>query len=248
MAARHPFLDWPGPIAFAHRGGAAEAPENTMRAFAAAIELGYRYLETDVQVTADGVVVVFHDEDLQRLCGRPERVSDLPAAELAELRIAGTEPIPTLAELLREWPEVRLNIDCKSVAAIAPLAAAVRDHDAFDRVCLSSFSDRRLGALRRRLGSGLCTSAGTLELAAVKLLGIGWGSLAAQVPVRQWGVTVTTARFVRRCHRRGLDVHVWTIDDPAEMHRLLDLGVDGILTDRPTVLRDVLVERGTWHQ
>jgi glycerophosphoryl diester phosphodiesterase len=192
--------------------------------------------------------VVFHDADLARLCARPERVSDLSAAELSTVRVDGSEPIPTLDELLETWPDARLNIDCKSDAGVRPLAEAIRRHGALDRVCLTSFDDGRVRALRRALGPGLCTAAGQWELAAIKLIGLPFGSLAAQAPVRQSFVTVVTRGFVRRCRRRGLAVHVWTIDDAAEMHRLFDLGVAGIMTDRPTVLRDVLVERGAWHE
>jgi glycerophosphoryl diester phosphodiesterase len=247
IAARHPYLDWPGPIAFAHRGGAAEAPENTMRAFSGAVALGYRYLETDVRVTADGVAVTFHDETLTRMCGRPERVCDLTAAELAEVRVSGSEAIPTLEEVLDTWPEIRLNVDCKDDRGVRPLVDAVSRHGALNRVCLTSFADRRVVALRRALGRRLCTAAGQWELTAIKLLGVSFGSLAAQAPVRQSGMPVTTSGFVRRCHRLGLAVHVWTIDDAAEMDRLLDLGVDGVMTDRPTTLRDVLVARGEWR-
>jgi glycerophosphoryl diester phosphodiesterase len=217
-----------------------------MRAFEAAVALGYRYIETDVRVTADGVVVVFHDEDLSRLCGRPDRVSDLTAAELAEVRVAGTEPIPTLDTLLDAWSDVRLNIDCKSDRGVRPLAEAVTRHGALNRVCLTSFADRRVVALRRALGRRLCTAAGQWELTAIKVAGLSFGALAAQAPRRQSGITVVNEGFVRRCHRRGIAVHVWTIDGAAEMHGLLDLGVDGIMTDRPAVLRDVLVDRGSW--
>jgi glycerophosphoryl diester phosphodiesterase len=248
MAAPHPYLDWPGPIAFAHRGGALEQPENTMRAFTAAVDLGYRYLETDVRATRDGVVVVFHDEDLVRLCGRPGRISELTAAEVATLRVGGSEPVPTLDGLLDAFPEARLNIDCKSAAAVDPLAETITRHRAIDRVCLTSFSDRRVRALRRRLGPGLCTAGGRWELVALKLVGLSFGAAAAQVPPRQFVITVVSGGFVRRCHRRSIGCHVWTIDEPAEMHRLLDLGVGGIMTDRPTVLRDVLVGRGAWHE
>ena len=248
MAARHPYLDWPGPVALAHRGGAADAPENTMQAFGQAVSLGYRYLETDVRVTADGVVVVFHDEDLSRLCGRPGRIADLDAAEVATARVHGTEPIPTLDELLDAWPEARLNIDCKSEDGARPLVDVITRHDALDRVCLTSFSDRRIRSLRRMMGRRLCTAAGTWELAVLKLIGLSGAAHAAQVPVRRGPVTVASSGFVRRCHRRGIAVHVWTIDDADEMHRLLDLGVDGIMTDRPAVLREVLVSRGTWHE
>lgn len=243
----HPYLDHDGPIAFAHRGGALDGPENTIRAFRAAVGLGYRYLETDVQVTADGTLMAFHDDDLTRTCDIAARISELPHAVVAEARVAGSDPIPTLDEVLETFPDVRFNIDCKSDAAVAPLAHAVARHGALDRVCLASFSDRRVARLRRQLGAGLCTSAGMGELAG--LWSVGWlrGADAAQVPVRRGWLTVVTPRFVDRCHRRGVAVHVWTIDDAGEMERLLDLGVDGIMTDRPEVLRAVLVARGGWR-
>lgn len=218
-----------------------------MPAFEHAVGLGYRYLETDVHVTADGVVVAFHDDDLTRTCGRPGRISELPWSAVAAARVDGVEPIPRLRELLDAFPDVRLNIDCKSDAAVGPLADEIVGTGAIDRVCLASFSDSRIRAIRRRLGSRLCTAAATRELAVLWASGrsIG-GALAAQVPVRQRGVTVLTERFVRRAHHRRLAVHVWTVDEPAEIHRLLDLGVDGIMTDRPNTLRNVYVERGVW--
>lgn len=218
-----------------------------MPAFAHAVGLGYRYLETDVHVTADGVLVAFHDDDLSRTCGRPGRISALPWSEVSAARVDGAEPIPRLADLLEAFPNARLNIDCKSDAAVGPLTDAVDRHGVIDRVCLASFNDSRVRTLRRRLGPGLCTGAPSRELALLWASGcnIG-GAQAAQVPVRQGRVTVVSERFLRRAHRRGVVVHVWTIDEPAEMHRLLDLGVDGIMTDRPGVLRDVFVERGLW--
>ena len=218
-----------------------------MRAFEQAVGLGYRYLETDVHVTADGVVVAFHDDDLARTCGRPGRISDLPFADVEAARVDGTETIPTLRDLLDAFPDVRLNIDCKSDAAVGPLADEIAKHGVLDRVCLASFSDARIRSLRRRLGVGLCTAAATRELAVLWATGRNLGDAsAAQVPVRQRGMTVVTERFIRRAHNAHVAVHVWTIDDPAEMHRLLDLGVDGIMTDRPVALRDVFVERGLW--
>ncbi len=197
-AAPHPYLDWPGPIAFAHRGGAVDAPENTMRAFEQAVGLGYHYVETDVHATLDGVVVAFHDDDLSRTCGRPGRISELPYAEVAAARVDGTETIPTLRDLLDAFPEIRLNIDCKSDAAVAPLADEIAKHDVLDRVCLASFSDARIRSLRRRLGAGLCTAAATRELAVLWATGRNLGdAMAAQVPVRQAGMTVVTERFIR---------------------------------------------------
>jgi glycerophosphoryl diester phosphodiesterase len=244
---RHPFLDWPGPIAFAHRGGASEAPENTHPAFERAVELGYHYLETDVQITADGVAVAFHDDDLTRTCARPGRISELPWCEVATARVDGREPIPRLDELLDAWPDVRWNIDCKTDRGVDPLADLLQRARLLERVCVSAFSDLRLLRLRRRLGHGLCSAAGPAELTAIRF--IGWtlpGPLAAQVPVRRGRITVVDERFVERAHRRGIAVHVWTINDPTEMARLLDIGVDGIMTDRLGVLRDVLSGRGEW--
>lgn len=242
----HPYLDHDGPIAFAHRGGAVDGPENTIRAFQAAVGLGYEYLETDVRVTSDGVLLAFHDDDLRRTCGVDGRISELRYRDVAAARVGGTEPIPRLDDVFEQFPDTRFNIDCKSDAALEPLAAAVERHDVFDRVCLASFADRRLRTLRQRLGRRLCTSAGMGELSLLWTSGASAGAHAAQVPVRQGRLTVVTEKFVRRAHALGIAVHVWTIDDPDEMRRLLDLGVDGLMTDRPEVLRDVLIERHAW--
>jgi len=244
---QHPFLDSPGPIPFAHRGGASDAPENTMAAFRLAVELGYRYLETDVHVTNDGEVVAFHDDDLQRTCGIPHKISELPWSEVAKARVDGLEPIPRLVELFEEWPDARINIDCKDERALQPLATLLQRLGVLDRVMIGSFLGRRMGRARRLLGTGVCTSAGTYEVVLFKFLRVApRGPLALQVPVRQWIVPIVSAGFIRRAHAKGLAVHVWTIDDPVEMHRLLDLGVDGIMTDRLSVLRNVLIERGEW--
>ncbi len=251
----HPYLHWPGPIAFAHRGGTSEAPENTMPAFEHAVELGYAHLETDVHITADGVLVAFHDTDLSRTCGLDRRIADLTAGELADVRVDGREPIPLMRDLLERFPEVRFNIDCKSDAAVSALVQLIRDLDALDRVCLGAFSHPRLLKLRALLGDGLLTCMSPQEVASLRLAGRvrGTARRVAQVPVRYGrptgprGITVVTERFLRAAHRADVPVHVWTIDDPDEMRRLLDLGVDGIMTDRPEVLRDVLVERGQWH-
>jgi len=248
-APSHPFLEWDGPIAFAHRGGASDAPENTMPAFEHAVRLGYRYVETDVQATADGVLVAFHDDDLLRTSGRDVRISELRWSQLREVLVGGVAPVPLLEDLLGSWPQLRVNVDCKTDAAVAPLVAALRRTASLGRVLIGSFSDRRLHRLRGALGPGLATSLGPAAVAALRYapLPLAPPGLAAQVPVRYGRVTLVDGRFVRRAHRLGLQVHVWTIDDPAEMRRLLDLGVDGIMTDRPAVLRDVLLDRGEWR-
>ncbi len=246
-----PFLDHPGPLAFAHRGGAGEHPENTMPAFEHAVRLGYRYLETDVHATADGVLLAFHDAVLDRVTDGRGRISQLPWSVVARARVAGREPIPRFDELLDAFPDARVNVDPKADGAVGPLAAAIRRLGAVDRVCIGSFSDRRLSRLRTMVGPRLCTSLGPIGTARLRLA--SWGlrsgplpSPCAQVPVRQGRVVIVDGRFLATAHRRGLQVHVWTIDDPAEMVRLLDLGVDGLMTDRPAVLKDVLESRGEW--
>ena len=244
----HPFLEWDGPLAFAHRGGASDVPENTMPAFQYAVDAGYRYVETDVQVTADGVLVAFHDDDLQRTCGRNGRISQLPWSEVRTAKVDGRAPIPLLADLLGTWPDLRVNIDCKSDSAVDALVATIARTNSLHRVCIGSFSDRRLARLRAALGPELCSSLGPWAVARLRF-GVDRRTEghAAQVPVRQGPLTVVDERFVARAHERGLQVHVWTIDDPDEMHRLLDLGVDGLMTDRPHTLREVLQHRGAWH-
>ncbi len=219
-----------------------------MEAFQYAVDLGYRYLETDVQVTADGVLAAFHDNDLQRTCGRAGKISELPWSEVSKALVDGKAPIPLLEDLIGAWPDVRINIDCKSNAAVDALVASLRRTDSLSRVCVAAFSDARLRRLRKQLGAELCSSLGPIELALLRFgLLRNPPGLAAQVPVKQGPVTVVNRAFVARSHRLGLHVHVWTIDDAAEIERLLDLGVDGIMTDRPLVLRQVLQSRGAWH-
>lgn len=252
--AAFPFLDWPGPLPFAHRGGASEAPENTLPAFEQAVRLGYRYLETDVHVTADGELLAFHDERLDRVTDRVGAVAELPWSEVQRAKVDGREPIPRFEDLLGAWPEVRINVDPKHDAAVEPLAEVLLRTGAVDRVCVGAFSDRRLDQLQALVGVRLCRSMGPRQVArlvaASRGLPGGGGVTApcAQVPTHQGPIPLVTDRFVAAAHARGIQVHVWTIDDRAEMARLLDLGVDGIMTDRPQVLKDVLVERGEWHE
>ncbi len=250
MPSRWPYLDHPGVLAIAHRGGAGEWPENTMPAFAGAVALGYRYVETDVHVTADGVLLAFHDDRLDRVTDRSGVISELPWREVKEARVDGREPIPRFEDLLGTWPDLRVNVDPKHNAAVDPLVDAIRRTGSVDRVGAGSFSDRRLARLRAALPD-LCTSPGPGGIARLRSAsyGLPGGDLPAgcvQVPPRFRGRTLTDRRFVAAAHARDLQVHVWTIDDPVEMTELLDIGVDGIMTDQPAVLRGVLAERGQW--
>lgn len=255
----HGFLDHEAPLAFAHRGGTEAAPENSLAAFAAAVDVGFAYLETDVHLTADGVVVAAHDERLDRVSDSSGEIARLTWREVSRARLGGSEPIPSFEELLSSFPDQRFNIDPKSDAVVDPLMDTLVRLDAVERVCIGAFSQSRLQRIRDRMGPALYTSAGPREtmraMAAARLEHAAGARRRAegddgtpvyrclQIPLRHKGVRVLTTGLLDWAHRRGLQVHVWTIDDPAEMHRLLDLGVDGIMTDRPSVLHEVLVER-----
>jgi glycerophosphoryl diester phosphodiesterase len=244
------FLDWPEPIPFAHRGGASEVPENTMPAFEHAIRLGYRYIETDVHVTADGVLLAFHDDVLDRVTDGNGVVDELPWSVVRNAKVDGREPIPLFEDLLGAWPDVRVNIDPKHDEAVEPLVATLQKCDAVDRVCIGAFSDERLEQVRARL-PGVCTSLGPLGTLQLGLAAQGEDvpesvSPCVQVPTHYLDTEIVTPAFIDAAHRREMQVHVWTIDEAHEMARLLDLGVDGIMTDRPKVLRDVLEQRGQW--
>jgi glycerophosphoryl diester phosphodiesterase len=248
------------PLAMAHRGFSRDGLENSMAAFRAAVALGFRHLETDVHTTADGVLLLFHDETLDRVTDGRGRISQLPAEAVARARIRGAEPIPLFDELVAAFPDVRFNLDVKDWNSVDSLAAAIERHGLHDRVLVASFSDRRRRAVLKQLSRPAAASAGVVANALFVLLGPVLpaplmrlvtgralrGVDALQVPVRYGAVTVVTPGFLRRAHRHGLQVHVWTINDEAEMRRLLDLGVDGIVTDRADLLKKVLQDRGEW--
>ncbi|MDN4489226.1 glycerophosphodiester phosphodiesterase family protein [Demequina sp. SYSU T00068] len=250
----HPYLA-PGFTALAHRGFSLDGLENSMRAFEDAVALGYRYVETDAHGTRDGVAVALHDASLERTTDARGDVADLPWSEVRTARIGGIEPVPLLEDLLGTWPDLRVNIDVKAVSGIVPIADAIERTASHDRVCIASFSTRRREATVRRLSRAVATSAGTSE--AVAYFSQGAVGLpvrralrrvdALQVPRRAGRATVLTARHVRAAHAADTLVHVWTINDPAEMSELIDMGVDGLVSDRADLLKELLVSRGLWE-
>ncbi|GAA4051132.1 glycerophosphodiester phosphodiesterase [Arthrobacter methylotrophus] len=260
MSPNLPFFSRPdgqtAPLAFAHRGFSPEGLENSASAFTAALELGFTHVETDARTTADGVVLLFHDETLDRVTDSQGQISKLAAAEVAKAHIGGREGIALLAGTLADFPLARLNIDVKDWHTVKALAEVIERLDAHDRVLIASFSDRRRRAVLRLLRRRTASSAGIVCNAAFALLGpllparwlrkILHDVDALQVPVRYGPLTVVTPGFVRRAHRLGLQVHVWTVNEAAEMARLLDMGVDGLVTDRADRLKSVLQGRGQW--
>lgn len=253
----HAFLAGPYPRAFVHRGWHYDdlaGMENSLSAFRRAVDEGYQYLETDVHATSDGVVVVHHDPVLDRTTDLSGVVARLPWQVVRTAKIGGREPVSRLEDLLEELPDALLNIDVKAEGAIQPLIDTLRRMNAFGRVCVASFSEARLSQVRRLAGEGLLTSMGMRAIARLWAAGRlptfargrrGYQRIA-QVPARQGNLTVVDKRLIAAARRRGIEVHVWTIDEPAQMNELIDLGVDGLMTDRPGALRDVLRDRGLW--
>lgn len=257
-ASDHRYFDSPF-IALAHRGGATYGPnvgrENSVHAFEQAVALGYRYLETDVHVTRDGVLVAFHDERLDRATDASGLIAELDHAQVAEARIGGIDPIPTLAELFETFPDARFNIDIKAPGAVQPLVEQINAFRAQQRVCVGSFGLDRIVAFRRLMGSQVPTAvcnAGVLWTAKVPWLPtvLNDPGVAFQMPVSHdiagRTIRLLSRAMVERAHAAGKQVHVWTIDDAEEMNSLIDLGVDGLVTNRIDTLREVLIERGLW--
>ncbi|MET7639902.1 glycerophosphodiester phosphodiesterase [Streptomyces sp. NPDC005438] len=250
--SRHPFLDAPAPLAFAHRGGAADGSENTLAAFRRAVDLGYRYLETDVHLTADGRLVAFHDPTLDRVTDRGGHLARLPWSEVSRARLPNGEGVPLFEDLFLQLPGVRWNIDVKVAPALPVLLDLLRRYDAWDRVLVGGFDEALVARAQRESGARLATSLGRRGVLGLRLG--SWGlpagfraeALAAQVPVRSGRLPVVDRRFIGAAHRAGLQVHVWTVNERSQMEELLDLGVDGIMTDRIELLREVLTERGVW--
>lgn len=258
----------PGPVPLAHRGGGKEVTENSRTALEHTRRLGYRVIETDVHLTADGVVVLQHDPRIDRTLNGSGLLGDMTWQQVALLRDgAGHRPV-RLSEALSDYPDLVFNIDLKEDRVVGPALRTIAAAKAADRVCLAAFSEARLRVVRR-IGAGtLATSLGPTETSNL-VLSAGWPrswqerfiahrvpmpsgtgtgyALALQVPVTYRGVRIVTPRVLELAHRLGLVVHVWTIDEPTRMHHLLDMGVDGLITDRPTVLREVLAERGQWQ-
>ncbi len=223
-----------------------------MVAFDAAVRLGYRYLETDVHTTSDGVLILFHDDDLAPVSDRQGRISDLPYSEVRRARVQG-QPIPLLTDVLGAFPDARVNIDAKHDECVPALVDTLQRAGVHDRVCIGSFCNRRANRLRQLTGGRVCSWMGRSEILRLRLTSLHEripGSFApcAQVPVRRGVLPLVDTAFVRGAHARDVAVHVWTVNDRAQMEHLLDLGVDGIFSDRPSLLKEVLVQRQLWTE
>ena len=248
----HSFLDHNGVLAFAHRGGMSHASENTLEAFAHAVALGYRYLETDVHVSSDNVLYAFHDDDLARMVGRAVKIEQLSAADIDSIRIDGSYAIPRMMTLFEAFPNARFNIDAKTWRAVEPLCALIETMATHERICIGCFEDARLRAIIRQLSKPVCHSVGMFNAARFRLgafvrLPQMFAASCVQLPIYYGRVKLVTPASVAYAHRLGLQIHVWTVNDAATMNNLLDIGVDGIMTDDCQCLKDVLQARGLWN-
>lgn len=253
------YLAGPHPRAFAHRGWHLDdlaGMENSLSAFQRAMSEGYHYLETDVRATADGVVVVHHDGDLDRTTDGVGPIAGQFWSTVRRAKIAGREPVCRLEDLLEALPHALINIDVKAENALEPTLQVLRRAGAFARVCIASFDERRLARARRHVGPQLLTSMGPQSAFALwagsrtpfQRLGLPVRGRFAQIPPRYGWMRLVDRALLRSAHRRALEVHVWTIDEERQMNELLDLGVDGLVSDRPDLLRTVLEARGLWVQ
>ena len=240
----HPYLNQSGVSISAHRGGSEEAPENTLESFSYAIGLGSSYIETDVQLSADGIPYIFHDDDLSRLLNMNVKFNSLHSDQIEKLRLFESYQIPKLETALTQFPNALFQIDLKTDEVALPAMKVIENLNAFDRICIASFSSNRLQKVRKKFPD-TCLSMGPKEILKLLLASFGlynktiYGD-CLQVPIYHYGIKLVTRRFVKYVQSIGLKIHVWTINDENTMRKLIDLGVDGIITDRPKLLKEVL--------
>ena len=240
-----PYLNYSGVAVLAHRGGSIESYENTIESFYYSQSLGCRFIETDVQVSSDGIPYIFHDETLTRLLGKNDLFSNLHSSEIEDLRIFESHKIPRLDETLHTFPEMYFQIDVKTDEVAMPALEVIYQCKAEDRVCIASFNSKRLNKVYKNCPE-VCLSMGPIEvfkllLASFNLYNKDIRGDCLQVPIYQYGfIKIVTQRFVKYVQSRGLKISVWTINDPKTLKKLIDMKVDGIITDKPKLLMQLL--------
>jgi len=238
-------------LAFAHRGGNEFAPENSFRAFKSAVDIGYKYLETDVHLTKDGFLIAFHDDTLDRVTDKSGLIRDLTLSEIKKAKIAGTDEIPLLSELLNSFTDCFFNIDCKVDETVQPLINLINNKDFINRVCIGSFSQKRINFIRKSLGKDVKTSMGPAEVILSKFLsytslGYNFKSSYTSIPIRRYGINLLEERNIKYLKSNNQKVIAWTINDEDQMKMLINIGIDGIMTDNLTLLKKVLIEESLW--
>lgn len=245
----HPFFQDYSFFGFVHRGGDEVETENTIEAFKYSSDLGFVFIETDVQATKDGHVVIFHDATLKRMAGVNKSVKELTLQEINEIDLLHGGKIPLLSEALETFPDLRFNIDIKTEEALEETIRIVKHMNFLDQTCLASFSSSRLKRIKNLAGPAACISSGQMDIFKMMCQSIGISfkqteNHCAQIPVKQWGVPVLTKRFMNIAQQQNKFVHVWTIDDKDQMFELIEFGVDGLMTDKPSILKEAMMEKG----
>jgi glycerophosphoryl diester phosphodiesterase len=242
------------PRIFAHRGLVFQGDrqvvdENTVDSFELALAAGADYLETDLQLTKDGVAVLFHDSDLSRLVGSKKMISTLTLEELKKIRLPFGGEIPTLQEALEKFPSAKFNLDFKTPSTESPGMAVIATTGAFERVLVSSFSESSRIRTLAHSPATVASSAGSSKvLSSYTLARLGLtkqlassltGVNALQIPTKMYGIDFTHPRFVEAVLNQDKEIHYWTINDPTEMVSLFALGAHGIVTDRSDIATKV---------
>ena len=238
-------------LAFAHRGGNEFAPENSFKAFESAVNIGYKYLETDVHLTKDGFLIAFHDDSLDRVTNKSGLIRDLTLKEIKKAKIGGSEEIPLLSELLISFPNCFFNIDCKVDETVLPLINLLKNSEFLNRVCIGSFSQKRINFIRSSLGNDIKTSMGPAEVILSKFLsftsiGYNFKSSYTSIPIRRYGVNLLDKRNINYLKSNNQKVIAWTINEEDQMKKLINMGVNGIMTDNLSLLKRVLIEESLW--
>ena len=238
-------------LAFAHRGGNEFAPENSYKSFKNAVDMGYRYLETDVHLTKDGYLIAFHDNSLDRVTNKTGLIKDLNLREVKEAKIDGSEEIPLLSELLDSFSNCFFNIDCKVDETVKPLIGLIKSRSVVERVCVGSFSQKRIDFVRKNLGKFVNTSMGPKEILLAKALSFVsanhcYKSTYASLPIKRYGIRLLNKSYIDYLKANNQRVIAWTINNEDEMRMLIKRGVDGIMTDKISLLKKVLIEENLW--
>ena len=244
------YLNYNGLAVMAHRGGSLEAPENTIESFNYSLEIGSDIIETDIQLSSDGIPYIFHDDDLKRITGLEKNFNELSSSEIDELNIFGDHKIPTLEETLKQFPNTKFQIDFKTDEVVDPAIEIINKFPNIKKnLCVASFSSRRLRIIKSKL-SGITYSMGPYEVLKLLLKSFGLHRIKVsgdclQIPIYRYGIKIVTKRFVDFCKRENIKISVWTINSTEEMDYLIGLNVDGIITDKPKALIDLLASKNT---
>ena len=238
-------------VPIAHRGASLLASENSFESFRKAFDLGYRVIETDIHSSKDGTAYIFHDITLERLTGENLKISDLKDVDIDSLKINNSSVIPRLSKVFEEFPEGLFNLDAKTWKSTTPIVDTIQNMGCRSRVCIGSFNDRRVHAIIKELGLETCHSMGTSNVIKFYLgahLGIEqhFTSQCIQLPIKMFGISLTTWKVLRYARKLGIKIHFWTINNPVIMQQLLELNVDGIMTDDCVLLKEIMKEQNKW--